>query len=109
MTLREKILATRDRPTMGPISVPEWDVDVFIRTMPVADRIAIINATRDGSVPFATLAIYGIGDVDGKCIFTPEDAAEVGDKSPDVLARLGALILEHNKMRPEDTEAEVKN
>lgn len=110
----DAILNASDLPT-ETVPVPEWKGSVMITTMPGTDRDAweasITNA--QGKVTAenirAKLVVRVAVDVDGKRIFTDDQAEQLGKKSAKVLSRLYNVAARLNGLTKEDIEELAKN
>lgn len=106
--LREKILNADDRPVLGPIHVPEWGLDVWIRTIYLSEQLEAERNLERGVADVSKLCARGLSDAQGNRIFSDRDCKRLNDKHPGVIARLGRLVAQHNKIREEDLEREEK-
>lgn len=103
MDLRNKILGAPDLVPV-PVPCPEWDLPegVFARGLTGTERDSLdaeARAIDEADGPGASMenrtarvVARGACDADGKSIFTPEDAAELGKKSNRALDRLFSVI-----------------
>lgn len=103
-SLREQILAAQDLPSKA-VAVPEWGLEVFVRTMTGTERDQyeqeIIAAHRpDGKFNVvdvrARLVVFCAVDAEGKRVFTNEDIGAVGGKNALALDRVFAVASELN-------------
>lgn len=87
--LRHSILAARDF-KIAPVEVPEWGLEVHVRTMNVLESIAFEEAREktDPSKVVALLLSFTLCDEDGTTIFEPGDVDGLCAKDPDVLSRI---------------------
>lgn len=113
MDLREKILKADDL-QLHKEWVPEWGVDVYLRTMGGVDRDdfdAEAHAARgpDDAVNFVNLRgrllVRCIVDKEGKRVFKSEDAEALGRKSARALERIFPIALKMNGLSKEDIDA----
>jgi len=108
MGLRETLLAKQDRPLRGPVRVPVWDEEIWIRTISAGERFWLHGRIHNGVIPYADLAAIGAGNADGTRIFSDDDVDRLNEHNPAPIEAIGRLVLEHNRMRPEDTDAAEK-
>jgi hypothetical protein len=93
--LRAAILAANDRPVSAePIPVPEWGVSFHVRALSLHEMEAMRAEFAElKEIPPARWVIALACDAEGERIFAPSDAALLGQKSPDVVARLCSAFL----------------
>lgn len=109
MSLREDILAIRDVRTQK-LTVPEWNKEVWLRTISGAERDRIDASVRDKSNPAslvnfrARFAVMVLSDEQGNRIFTDADAIEIGKKSQSALDRILTAGLQLNGMAENDVD-----
>ena len=112
MNLKSKILGSADWRT-EKVHVPEWDTDVYVRTLSGHDRTSLMRkmdsldkAGQCGDLPALILSI-ALSDEAGNRIFTDMDVEALGGKNTEVLGRLAETALTFNGMMPK-SEDEVK-
>ena len=110
----EQILAANDAGLMGPISVPEWGGDVFIRVMNVGERDSYerlwIGKKETGIENFRSEYLARcLCDDKGQLIFTRGQVAALAGRSGAVVGRLFDAALKHNNMTEADVEQLAKN
>ena len=110
----EQILAANDMGLHGPIAVPEWGGDVFIRVMSVGERDSYerkwIGKRETGIENFrAEYLSRCLCDESGKLLFTRDKVDLLAGKSGAVVSRLFDLALKHNSMTEADVEQLAKN
>lgn len=110
----EQILAANDAGLMGPISVPEWGGDVFIRVMTVGERDSYerlwIGKKETGIENFRSEYLARcLCDDKGQLIFTRGQVAALAGRSGAVVGRLFDAALKHNNMTEADVEQLAKN
>ena len=111
--LREAILQAEDRPVMGPFHVPEWDTNVWMRTLDTvsltkfADKFGSAD-TMDGS-GFAELLEAVLCDEEGEPALEPGDSLELLKKNGDVILRLGMEALKVCGLTKEAVEEAAGN
>jgi len=110
--LRNKILSSNDIKT-EKMYVPEWDVEILITSMTLAERKKLRESssskmTADGTFADmdpeqleAGILISNIKDLDGNPIFTKEDAAELMKKNSAVTTKIASKVLELSGMSSE--------
>lgn len=111
---RDSILAADDLPTVD-VDAPEWGGVVRLRMLTTAERVAwniSIRPDAEKPVDFANaharlVALCAVGE-DGQRLFADAEAAELGQKSGAVMARLFAAAREVSKLGEAEVEAEVK-
>lgn len=108
MLSREAILNYNDLPT-EKVSVPVWGGDVFVRTMTARERdnferSIVGDKEKDLDNIRARLAVLTVCDENGKLLFSPEDANQLGTKSAKALDTLLPVIKRLNGMSEEDLD-----
>lgn len=97
------------------IEIPEWDLTVRIRSMTAADRDAwgqeMYTESQVGLVQNfrARLLAHVLIDEEGKRIFTPAEAAALGEQDSEVIERIYKAAMKLNKLGKEATEEAEKN
>ncbi len=109
MTLRDQILAAKDF-RIDKVSVPEWNCEVYLRTMSGTQRSEYEQSVYKDGKPetrhfFAELLCRCLCDETGNLIFTSSDVAALSDKSAPVLARLAEAAAKINRV---DNEAQTE-
>ena len=114
---KEAILNTDDLKT-ETVPVPEWGGDVIVRTMSGTERDAYEQAIferngKDSKFNMdnmrARLCAGCIVDDKGACLFSAQDAAELGKKSGKVLDRIYTVATRLCGMSAEDIDTLAKN
>ncbi|MDE2101260.1 MAG: hypothetical protein KGL39_28700 [Patescibacteria group bacterium] len=106
MALRDQILSARDF-RIDKVAVPEWNCEVYLRTMSGTQRSEYEQAVYKDGKPetrhfFAELLCRCLCDETGNLIFSSADVAALSDKSAPVLARLAEQAAKLNRV---DNEA----
>lgn len=108
---RQDILGTDDIETR-PVDVPEWPVDVYVRTFPGTVR-SRLRAMVDGNADSATFSATAVKEAacteDGSLIFTDDDIEALKSKSSVVQDRIIAAAMELNGMAEDAEDEAVKN
>lgn len=97
------------------LNVPEWNLDVYIRTMTGAERsqweLSIVDGEKGGRDNiYARLAYEVICDHTGKRVFTsPQQAMGLGGKSCKALKRVFEKAQKLNGLSEEDVKELAKN
>lgn len=110
MGLADDILAL-DQSRSLKVNVPEWQRDVWIRTLPLGElqawELACLRAKGEGVDDYRTRYLSKcLVDDNGKEIFTSEQLKRV---SGVVGARLFKLAQKHNDLDPKEIEDIGKN
>ena len=110
----EQILAANDQGLLGPIAVPEWGGDVFVRVMSVGERDSYerlwIGKKDSGIENFRSEYLARcLCDEKGALIFTRTEVALLASRSGAVVGRLFDQALKHNNMTEADVEQLAKN
>jgi len=110
----DQILAANDMGLLGPIMVPEWGGDVYIRVMSVGERDSYerkwIGKKDTGIDNFrAEYLSRCLCDDKGALLFTRDKVDLLASKSGAVVSRLFDQALKHNNMTSEDVEELAKN
>jgi hypothetical protein len=110
----EQILAANDQGLLGPIAVPEWGGDVFVRVMSVGERDSYerlwIGKKDSGIENFRSEYLARcLCDEKGALIFTRAEVALLASRSGAVVGRLFDQALKHNNMTEADVEQLAKN
>lgn len=117
MGLRDQILSSQDR-ALEILTVPEWNCDVWIRTMTGKERDALEaesvsrrgkNAQANMDNFRARLAVRCVADQEGVRVFTDEDADALGEKSGTALGRIYDAAARLNGYTSKDVEELAKN
>lgn len=110
-SVRETILAADDLERVK-VPVPEWGVEVWVRTMPAGEREAYLRdvslSAKEDGILMARLVAWAAVDIDGNRLFRPEDAPALTRKSHKVIERLFEAAAQLNLLRPADQEQEAK-
>jgi hypothetical protein len=104
----DQILAADDA-TLLKINVKEWNGEVYVRVMSVAERDAYermwIGKRDTGIENFRTEYLQRVlCDDAGKLLFTREKIEQLGQKSAAVMSRLFDRAMKHNNMSEADVE-----
>jgi hypothetical protein len=110
MSLADDILAI-DQARSVKVHVPEWDRDVWIRTLPLGElqawELACLRAKGEGVDDYRSRYLSKcLVDDNGKEIFTSEQLKRV---SGVVGARLFKVAQKHNDLDPKEIEDIGKN
>ena len=110
----EQILASNDAGLMGPITVPEWGGDVFIRVMSVGERDSYerlwIGKKDSGIENFRSEYLARcLCNEKGELLFPRAQVAALASRSGAVVGRLFDSALKHNNMTEADVEQLAKN
>jgi len=110
----EQILASNDAGLMGPITVPEWGGDVFIRVMSVGERDSYerlwIGKKDSGIENFRSEYLARcLCNEKGELLFTRAQVVSLAGRSGAVVGRLFDQALKHNNMTEADVEQLAKN
>ena len=104
MYSRESILAVQDN-KLQKVNVPEWGMDVFIRSFCGSERDAFeaeMVASGNGAKRLANmrarLAVRALCDETGKRLFEDSDAEALGQKSAAALDRIITAIQSLNAL-----------
>ncbi len=115
MSLRDRILAANDIATRT-LHVPEWDVDLEIRTLSALERTRMIKACTDlaGNVDlekmYPLLIIASAHDPEsGAKVFDHSDMTLLGDKSASAVEKVAKVAMEMSGMNAEAIDAEGKD
>lgn len=113
---REAILAARDWKE-EEVDVPEWGGTVRVRTITVADRMALQAAYKDGAdgaivapedVRTRMVALTLVDEL-GHKLFSFDDIEALNEKNPGVIDRIFAVAARLNVTRVIDLTDAVKN
>jgi hypothetical protein len=110
----EQILASNDAGLMGPITVPEWGGDVYIRVMSVGERDSYerlwIGKKDSGIENFRSEYLARcLCNEKGELLFTRTQVVALASRSGAVVGRLFDSALKHNNMTEADVEQLAKN
>jgi hypothetical protein len=114
---RDSIKAFKGKPLV-PVEVPEWGGTVYLRIMSGAERDAFEDETYriNGKVAElnrknfrARLLVRCLCNSSGSPLYSPADAAELGQQPADILDRLATMASEINGMSAKDVESLAKN
>lgn len=110
MSLADEILAA-DNGQSVRVHVPEWNRDVWIRTLPLGElqawELACLRSKGEGVDDYRTRYLSKcLVDENGREIFTGEQLKRI---SGVVGARLFKVAQRHNELKDEDIEAIGKN
>lgn len=121
MSLKEQILNADDLPR-EKINVPEWDCDVWIRSLTAKERDdyeqSLLNTSGTGKDFTATPNLSNakakfvarcLVDDTGLRVFTDAEAVPLGGKAAQVLNRLYEVASRLSGMSADDLEELVKN
>lgn len=113
MNLRDMILQANDLP-VEKVEVPEWGIDVYIKTMSGAERLQLEkdlskDAKSDGPA-MCRVVCATLSNKDGELLFNyPDDIELLNKKSVKVLHRLFDIALSVNALGKSDVDALQKN
>lgn len=99
MALSKKaILAAKDTKLEGPIAVPEWGGDVFVRTISGVERDQFEDAYSEQKMKAfrVRFLVMTLADENGERLFGDADIDALGDKSSVVINRLFDKAWQHN-------------
>ena len=110
MNLKETILAAVDLPS-EKVDVPEWGVNVTVRTLTAAERDKFEEAVATQKLGNTRARLVGLCmvDDDGKRIFSDSEVTQLGGKSSLVLDRLFEIASRLNGFTAADAEELEKN
>jgi hypothetical protein len=105
----DQILAADDMGLLGPIKVPEWGGEVYVRVMSVGERDSYermwIGRKDTGIDNFRSEYLARcLCDENGNLIFSRASVAKLASKSGAVVSRLFDEALKHNNMTEADVE-----
>jgi hypothetical protein len=96
MNLRDQILSANDC-VLKPFPVPEWNVDVCLKTWTCAERAAVQAIHKsEGADWIAQVVALTLCDPVGNKIFSHDDVKALADKNGAVLERIALEALSHN-------------
>lgn len=113
-TIRDTILAAEDLQP-EPISIPEWNVDAFLRPLDGESRFRIGQLARPAvddseNICFAEAYICeALVDETGERVFSFDDRKLLAKKDPAVIERLYKRITEISGISDEDEAEAEKN
>jgi hypothetical protein len=110
----EQILSKDDSAILGPITVPEWGGDVYLRMMSVGARDSydrLFIGKRETGIPNwrAELLARTLCDENGSLLFTTAQVELLADKNAEPCTRLWDLAWKHNRMDGDAVERAAKN
>ena len=106
---KDEILNAEDS-EVSSVSVPEWNGDVFVRTITGTerDRFEAAFMNRNGPVPMtnirAKLLVMALCDEQGNRLFTDSDVVALGKKNARALDRAFATAMRVNGIGEEAIE-----
>lgn len=103
---RDAILA-RDDIARAVVECPEWGGTVTVRGLTLAERNSFKGVSEEDAA-LKALILCMIDAKTGKPLFSAEDIAALGEKSPAVIDRLSQKILELSGIG-QDAQAAEKN
>jgi len=115
MSLSAKdIFEAKDVKIQGPIPVPEWGGDVYIRVMSVGERdaheIEWLRNKDKGVTNFRTkFLVKVLCDIEGERLFKDADTDRLKKKSGDVMSRLFDVAMKYNAVAQDDVEEMAGN
>jgi hypothetical protein len=114
-SIRDSILSALDRKPQ-PISIPEWNVECFIRAWSATDHNNFLAnfsgvSSKDASKVFALnmdarALILGLADQEGRRLFQDSDLDAILEKKGEVVSRVGQACMKYNGIGNTD---ELKN
>jgi hypothetical protein len=108
MALNKKaILAANDVKLDGPVNVPEWGGDVFIKTLSGTERDSFEESYSTEKMKNfrSRFLVLTLSDDKGARLFTDDEVDQLGGKSAIVINRLFDKAWAVNAFRSEDVEA----
>lgn len=108
MALNKKaILAAKDAKIEGPIHVPEWGGDVFIRTISGSERDSFEDSYAEQKMKAfrVRFLVMTLCDEAGERLFEDKESDELGKKSSVVINRLFDKAWQHNAFTQEAVDA----
>lgn len=113
MNLRDQILAADDK-RIEAVSIPEWGIDLYVRTTTGAHRDMIESTIADEYSEKkehfrARFAVAVCCDADGRFLFTGEDVPVLTEKSGRALDRILEAGLRVNAMTADAVDELEKN
>ena len=103
---KAKILAANDVKLDGPVPVPEWGGEVFIKTLSGTERDAFEESyASDKMRNFRSrFLVLTLSDENGARLFSDSEVDQLGGKSAIVINRLFDKAWSINALRAEDVE-----
>ncbi len=113
MNLKEQILNAEDS-VIEPVDIPEWSCTVHVKTLSGIERdrieAEIHSGDGDNLVNLrAKMAVATVCDEQGNLVFTPDDAAELGNKSASALSKIFNVATRLSGMTEADVDELEKN
>jgi hypothetical protein len=108
MALSKKaILAAKDTKLEGPIAVPEWGGDVFVRTISGVERDQFEDAYSEQKMKAfrVRFLVLTLSDDSGERLFGDDEIDALGKKSSVVINRLFDKAWQHNAFTQEAVDA----
>jgi hypothetical protein len=107
---RDQILTVPDLPR-EEVFVPEWDGSVFVKTLSMAESLALSEAMKAHAdeAQAGVILAFTLCDEDGCRLFTESDIAYLNGKASGPLVKLLRASERLNKLTSEDVETAAKN
>lgn len=109
--LRSLILSTDDieRTT---VKVPQWDVEVGVRSMSAAERVSVFRRAQDedGNLDMPQLVVLLVAEctfdpATGEDVFSPDDVEALANKNGDALQIIASEALRLAGVGQKDSDA----
>lgn len=108
MALSKKaILAAKDTKLKGPVAVPEWGGDVYLRTISGSERDQFEDAYSEQKMKAfrARFLVLTLADDSGERLFGDDEIESLGKKSSVVINRLFDEAWAHNAFTQDAVDA----
>lgn len=108
MALSKKaILAAKDTKLKGPVAVPEWGGEVYLRTISGSERDQFEDAYSEQKMKAfrARFLVLTLADDAGERLFQDDEVEVLGKKSSVVINRLFDEAWAHNAFTQEAVDA----
>jgi len=103
MSLREQYLNT-PTVTTGTADIPEWGT-VHLRSLTLSELNRLETAiAKDPAEALAVAVVLGVGDTDGKRVFTDADLGAIRGTGFHVVKAVAEAVVKHNRMNAEVVE-----
>lgn len=108
MSLIDKAVSHFDSKARREISVPEWDVTLYSKSLTLDDKAKwLARADGDTTDYLIYACIFGLTDDKGEKVFTIADKQKLRTQvDPDIVSRLAGFVLH---LESDSEEAREKN